>query len=106
MTNIDHVTTRLSKGMNLLLRMGASCTTFEFMLSLGFSVSKEKNMSARNAKPIAKSWRKNWVVKSLKLPNRNNFSQVMVAEIEYINYFLISNKHIFLLLCWLENTAL
>lgn len=32
--------------------MGAGCTTFEFMLSLGFFVSKEKNTSARNAKPI------------------------------------------------------
>lgn len=38
--------------MNLLLRVEASCTTFEFMLSLGFFVSKEKNTSARNAKPI------------------------------------------------------
>lgn len=43
---------------------------------------------------IAKSWRKIWVIKSLKLLNRSNFSQVMVAEIEYINYFLIFNKHI------------
>lgn len=35
-----------------MLRVGAGCTTFEFMLSLGFFVSKEKNTSARNAKPI------------------------------------------------------
>lgn len=33
-----------------------------------------------------------------KLPNKNNFSKVMVAERVY-KLFLISNKHIFLILC-------